>query len=74
MHRKIVSLTIFICSLAVLMISIRLFWNMGVYADEYNTTPGVVCGGEFWLLMDWLRLLLSGMAAVLSGIVFFRKA
>lgn len=73
MKKKTVSFVIFICSLAVLLISMRLFWNMGIYVDEYNTTPSVVCGGEFWLCMDWARLLLSGIAAVLSGIVFFRK-
>lgn len=73
MKRKVVSLVIFVCSLAVFLISARLFWNMGIYVDEYNTTPSAVCGGEFWLCMDWVRLLLSGTVAVFSGIVFFRK-
>ena len=31
---------------------------MGVYVDEAGTSPDKVCGGDFWLYMDWLRLLL----------------
>lgn len=73
MNRKVVLIVIFILSLAVFLISGQLFWNMGVFVDEYNTTPSAVCGGEFWLLMDWARLLASGVLALLSGIVFFRK-
>lgn len=73
MNKKIVPLVIFICSLAVFLISVQLFWNMGIFVDEYNTTPSAVCGGEFWLCMDWARLLFSGIVVVLSGIVFFRK-
>ncbi|NBJ91104.1 hypothetical protein [Parablautia muri] len=73
MKRKAVSAVIFILSLAVFLISGQLFWNMGVFVDEYNTTPSAVCGGEFWLLMDWARLLASGMLVLLSGMAFFRK-
>ena len=40
------------------LISVKLFWNMGVYVDEAGTSPDKVCGGDFWLYMDWLRLLL----------------
>lgn len=71
--RKITMLIIFFCSLFVCLISIRLFWNMGAFVDEYNTTPSIVCGGEFWLLTDWLRLALSGITALVSGIELFRK-
>lgn len=65
---------VFLCNLLVFVICVNLFFNMGVYADEHNTTPSVVCGGEFWLLADWLRLVLSGISAVVSGIALFYAA
>ncbi len=73
MKKKALLLVIFICSLGILLISLRLFWNMGVFVDEHNTTPAAVCGGEFWLMMDWLRMLLSGVTVVVSGIMLLRK-
>lgn len=62
---------IFVCSLLILVISVRLFFNMGIYADEYNTTPDIVFGGRFWLSAAWLRLALSGLLTVISGIALF---
>ena len=44
------NIAIFVISLISLVISIKLFWNMGVYADEYGSSPALVCGGWFWLL------------------------
>ena len=38
--------------------SVKRIWNMGGYVDEAGTSPDKVCGGDFWLYMDWLRLLL----------------
>ena len=67
MKRKSINLIIFILSVISLLISLKLFWNMGVYVDEYGTSPAVVLGGEFWLSMDWLRLFILGILAVISG-------
>lgn len=67
MKKKIVPAIVFICSLIIFVISTNLFYQMGIYADEYNTTPSVVYGGEFWLMADWLRLVLSGILTLLSG-------
>ena len=49
---------LFAVSILTFLISVKLFWNMGVYVDEAGTSPDKVCGGDFWLYMDWLRLLL----------------
>lgn len=73
MRKKIVPLIIFLCSLAAMLISANLFYNMGIYVDEYNTTPSVVYGGDFWLMMSWLRLALIGIVTVVSGIQLVRK-
>ena len=55
-----------------LIISYKLFLNLGIYVDEYNTSPDVVLGGEFWLYMNWLKLGLSMLICVLSGINLFK--
>lgn len=69
--KKKLNIVIFIGSLIALLISIKLFWNMGIFVDEFNTSPDVVCGGEFWLYMDWLRLFVLAIITILSGINLF---
>ncbi len=69
---KFINGTIFILSLICLIISYKLFWNLGIYVDEFNTSPDVVLGGEFWLYMNWLRLGISALICILSGINLFR--
>ncbi|HCQ88875.1 MAG TPA: hypothetical protein DIU45_02830 [Clostridium sp.] len=73
MKKKTMPVLVFIFSVVSLLISLKLFWNMGIFVDEYNLTPAVVNGGEFWILMDWLRLILLFLAAVISGINIFTK-
>lgn len=73
MNKKILDLIIFTASTFILLISLKLFWNMGIFADEFNTSPAVVCGGSFWLAADWLRLGLSAAATIASGIRLFNK-
>lgn len=73
MRKKVVPLIVFVCSLAALWISANLFYNMGIYVDEHNTTPSVVYGGNFWLIMSWLRLGLLGIITVVSEIQLVKK-
>lgn len=73
MKKKTMSILVFIFSVVSLLISLKLFWNMGVFVDEYNLSPAIVNGGEFWLLMDWLRLLLLLLLSLISGINIFVK-
>ncbi|NEU04645.1 hypothetical protein G3M99_07160 [Clostridium senegalense] len=53
--------------------STKLFWNMGIYVDEFDTSPDVVLGGDLWLSMDWARLGFSAILCVLSGVNLFKK-
>jgi hypothetical protein len=69
---KTLKISIFVLSLICLIISFKLFFNLAIYADEFNTSPDVVLGGEFWLSMNWLRLALSGIICILSGISLFK--
>jgi hypothetical protein len=73
MKKKTMSILVFIFSAVSLLISLKLFWNMGVFVDEYNLSPAIVNGGEVWLLMDWLRLLLLFLLSLISGINIFVK-
>lgn len=71
--KKILSIFVFSLSLLSLLISLKLFWNMGIFVDEYGLSPDIVNGGDFWLLMDWLRLLLLFLLCVISGVSIFRS-
>ena len=72
MKRKLATLMIFAGSLVIFVISVNLVYQMGGYADEHNTTASVVYGGDFWLMADWLRLILAGFMTILSGGMFLR--
>ena len=69
--KKYLSAIIFILSLIALVISLRLFSNLGIYVDEHNTSPSVVLGGDFYLLTNWLRLLLLALITACSGLQLF---
>ena len=64
---------IFLLSGAALVISLKLFWNMGIYVDEAGTSPSVVYGSDFWLYMAWLRLFLLTGVVMASGISLLKK-
>lgn len=74
MKRKTASIMVFILSLIALFISIKLFWNMSVFVDEFNTSPDVVLGGEFWLYMNWLRLGCLSIICILSGVNLLKSS
>ena len=69
--KKYLSAIIFILSLIALVISLILFLNLGIYVDEHNTSPSVVLGGDFYLLANWLRLLLLALITAGSGLQLF---
>lgn len=73
MKKKSINVMIFILTTVSLIISVRLFYNMGIYVDEYGTSPDIVSGGNFWLMMDWLRLFILGTLFVVSLIKLFDK-
>lgn len=71
LEKKELNIVIFVLSLLSFFISLKLFWNMGVYADEYGSSPVLVSGGWFWLCMNWARLGLLLVICVISGIKLF---
>ncbi|OCN01614.1 hypothetical protein A7X67_00515 [Clostridium sp. W14A] len=60
-------LVLFVISFCSLLISLALFWNQGIFADDYNLSPELICGGGFWNGMDWLRLVFLFLLCLLSG-------
>ena len=73
MKNKLINILIFVLSTISLVISVKLFYNMGIFVDEFNTSPDVIAGGEFWLLMDWVRLGFSALICLLSGMTLLSK-
>lgn len=71
MGKRIKFIIIFLLSFFSLIISLKLFWNLGIFVDEYGLSPNIVNGGDFWLIMDWLRLLLLFLLCVISGTLIF---
>lgn len=69
---KLLQIMIFLLSFFSLLISLKLFWNLGVFVDEYGLSPDIVNGGDFWLSMDWLRLLLLLLLCIVSGMSVFK--
>ena len=74
MKKKTGTCILFLCGLAALVISLKLLWNLGIYVDAHNTSPAAVFGGEFWNLMNWLRLFLLAGITLISGSRLFRKS
>jgi hypothetical protein len=70
MGKRSLSIAVFLLSLFSLIISLKLFWNLGNFVDEFGLSPDIV-NGDFWLTMDWLRLLLLFLLCVVSGISIF---
>ena len=70
---KLSRIVLFAVTFLTLLICVKLFWNMGVYVDEAGTSPDKVCGGDFWLYMDWLRLLLLLTVSAITFKNIFEK-
>lgn len=60
----------FILCIVCLFISMKLFWNTGVFVDEYNLSPDIVLGGSVWMLMNWIQIGLIAIISMLTLILF----
>lgn len=67
-EKKWTNITVFILSLASLIISFVLMVNMAIYADEYGSSLVNITGGWLWLYADWIRLGLLFVVCLISGI------
>lgn len=67
MKNKLFNISVFILSFICLLISLKIFWNIGIYVDEFNVSPDMILGGNLWLSMDWIRLGALILICILSG-------
>ncbi len=67
------TIMIFVLSFISLIISLKLFWNIAIYVDDFGASPTTVYGGELWIYMAWLRLPLLALITFISGIRLFSK-
>ena len=74
LEQRGLDIAVFVLSLTSLLISLKLFWNMGVYADEYGSSPILISGGWFWLYMDWIRLGLLLVLCIISGLKLIKRS
>ncbi len=62
--------TVLFLSIVMLIILMGLFYRMGIYVDEYGTSPSTVWGSDFWNYMNWLLLLLLLIMVFVNAIFF----
>ena len=73
-EKRGINRVIFVFGVVSLVISIKLFINLGIYADEYGSSPVLVSGGWFWLSMNWIRLGLLLILSIISGSKLFEHS
>ena len=54
---------LFLVVLVITLYEIRNFYNIAIFCDEYNSSPGIVYGSEAGLIMNWIKL---GLLILLS--------
>ena len=73
MKNKGLQLILFILSLICLIISAKLFYQLGIYVDEANTSPSVVLGGNFGVCLRVDKSCINWSYFALLGIQLFHK-
>lgn len=66
--KVVTSAFLLVCLAVSLIVSCGLMINMGIYVDEAGTSPVAVCGGDFWLSMEWLKLALLALATIVAAV------
>ena len=71
--KKKLNLTLTLLASVILFIELVSFYKLGVYVDEFGTSPSIVLGGDFWLYMKWLKLLLLLVVVVVLWVKELNK-
>lgn len=72
MKNKFTNITIILLSCVSLIISCKTIFSLAILSDEFNTSPDVILGGEFWLNMNWLQIPLCILICILSAINLYK--
>lgn len=70
---KLIKWSMFILSVICFFICYKQIINLAIYSDEFNTSPYVVLGGEFWLFVSKLEFIMMLVLSILSAINLFKK-
>ena len=71
---SIANLSIFLFSLASLIISMKVFYNQAIFVDEHDLGMGAIFGGDLWLYLIWIRFLLLAAACAISFFNILKRA
>ncbi len=72
MKNKFTNITIIILSCISLIISCKTILSLAIFSDEFNTSPDVILGGEFWLNMNWLQIPICVLVCILAAINLYK--
>ena len=64
---------IFIISIIIFLITVKLFYTSGIAADELGVSFSDLIGGDFEVSLSWYRLFLSFILTVLTLINLLLK-
>lgn len=73
MKNNFSNFSILLLSIFSFIISTKLFWNISLYVDKYNTSPSIVLGNSFWNYSYWFMILFNFLIIVLSAYKFFKN-
>ena len=54
MKNNLLKASIITANVICLLISLRIFYACGIFADEHNLSTESVFGGSFWLILNWI--------------------
>lgn len=74
MKNKILNISTLFISFITLFISIKLFYNIGVFCDENNSSPDIVYGGYIYSILSWISLALLLLLCIISVIKVLKNS
>lgn len=73
LKQKMLPLIIFLLSSISLVVSLTNFYNLGIAADEFGTSPDIILGSELMLALTWLQFVFLLVIVICSLILLFKK-
>lgn len=73
MKNRLGALLLFINGLVCFLIFIKLFYNVFIFCDQNNSTPQIVYGGNQYLILAWINIIMLLVLCVCLFIKTIRK-
>ncbi|MCD7872358.1 MAG: hypothetical protein LUG21_03470 [Clostridiales bacterium] len=65
MKKKLLFIVMALISIGSLLIETKLFYNIALFCDQYNSSPQIVYGGNQYLILSWINLALMAVLCIL---------